>query len=225
MKEIEVKGKTVEEAITTALKQLGVKKDEVEIDIINEGKMGLFGLMGAAPAKIKVRLKNKEIFTPEPPADISPEQLTMVKDVVTEILRLMEVSAEVKTSAATGRILAEIKSDDGALLIGKRGQTLDGLQFIVNLIINRQISQKSKNGRLSIVLDTENYRQKRETVLKGLAKNVADKVKRTGEKQEMELMSPQDRKVIHLAIGNDPDLDVASEGEGIYRKIVVRRKR
>jgi len=225
MKGIEVEGKTVEEAIETALKQLGVKKEEVEIDIVNEGKMGLFGLMGASPAKIKVCLKNKEAVPGQRPAEISPEHEKMVKDVVSELLRLTGVSAEVNISVAGGRLLAEINSPDGALLIGKRGQTLDALQFIVNLIINRQLSQKAQAGRLVVVLDTENYRHKREIALENLAKNIADRVKQTGDKQEMEPMSPQDRRVIHLAIGDDPELNVNSEGEGIYRKIVVRRKR
>ncbi|MFH1238486.1 MAG: RNA-binding cell elongation regulator Jag/EloR [bacterium] len=225
MKEIEVEGKTVEEAIEIALKQLGVKKEEVEIDIVNEGKMGLFGLMGASPAKIKVCLKNKEAIPGQRPVEISPEHEKMVKDVVSELLRLTGVSAEVNISVAGGKLLAEINSPDGALLIGKRGQTLDALQFIVNLIINRQLSQKAQTDRLVVVLDTENYRHKREIALQNLAKNIADRVKQTGDKQEMEPMSPQDRRVIHLAIGDDPELDVNSEGEGIYRKIVVRRKR
>jgi spoIIIJ-associated protein len=225
MKEIEIEGKTIEEAIETALKELGVKKEEVEIEVINEGKMGLFGLMGAAPAKIKVTMRNKEVSSSKMLTDISPEHEKMAKETVSELLRLSGISGEVKTSVSGGRIVTEIKSPDGALLIGKRGQTLDAYQFIVNLIINRRLSQENGADRLAVVLDTENYRQKRETALRGLAMNIAERVKQTGERQEMEPMSPQDRRIIHLAIGEDPELDVNSEGEGIYRKIVVRRKK
>ncbi len=223
MKQIEVEAKTVEEAVEMALQRLGVKREEVEIEIINEGKMGLFGLMGATPAKIKATLKDEKSYAPV--NNVLAKAETIVVNMLTEILSLMGINSEIKTVIDSGKIVAEIKSSEGALLIGKRGQTLDALQFIIKILVNKEIKKQCEDDRIKIILDTEGYRQKRETALNRLAKEMAEKVKETRIKQETEPMNPQDRRIVHIAIGDDPELDVISEGDGVYKKMVVRCKK
>ncbi|MFH1783586.1 MAG: RNA-binding cell elongation regulator Jag/EloR [bacterium] len=229
MKELEIEGKTVEEAIAIALKKLGVKKEEVNIEVVNEGKQGLFGLMGSSPAHIRVKLK-KEAEEPggevagEPAIEISGEEQGQVKTVLAKLLGLMDIKGDIETSYSQERIVADIKSPDGAILIGKKGQTLESLQFLTSLIVNRERAKRNDDQRLRVVIDTEGYRKRRAIALEHMAEQAAQEVKTTGKRQLMEPMSAQDRRIVHLSIGDDPELEVQSEGEGSDRRIVVRKK-
>ncbi len=225
MKQVEIEAKTVEEAIKLALKKLGAKKEEVDIEVINEGKMGLFGLMGATPAQVKVRLKDKRGEVKQQKEETASSLQDKAKEILIKILNLMGIDAEVETSVTSERITANIKSSQGALLIGKKGQTLESLQLISTLIANKQMSMNGDNRRVRILLDTEGYRKRRESNLEKLAEQIAAGVKETGKTEFMDPMPPQDRRIIHISIGDDPELDVVSEGEGIYRKIVIRKKK
>ena len=225
MKQVEIEAKTVEEAIKLALKKLGAKKEEVDIEVINEGKMGLFGLMGATPAQVKVRLKDNRGQVKQQKEETSSSLQDKVKEILIKILNLMGIDAEVETSVTSERITANVKSSQGALLIGKKGQTLESLQLITSLIANKQMSMNGDNRRVRILLDTEGYRKRRESNLEKLAEQIATRVKETGKTEMMDPMPAQDRRIIHISIGDDPELDVVSEGEGIYRKIVIRKKK
>jgi spoIIIJ-associated protein len=218
MKEIEVEGKTAEEAISKALAELKAELEQVDIKIINEGKAGLFGLMGAAPALVKVSLKET--------AGISNEISSRAKKIVDTILAKMNVDGETKISSEDHKIIIDIESMDGALLIGKKGQTLEAFQYIVNLMINREIKAGLYKGitledKYKIIIDTEGYLLRREETLIKLANNFAEKVKSSGKKTELEPMSAHDRRVIHLALQDMPGVKTESEGEGSFRRIVI----
>lgn len=225
MEEKEFSGKNVEEAIEKGLKELGLSRDDVEVKILDEGKAGLFGLMGASPAKIKLIVKSLkgleagekgEAAREEPSGVNLVSAQKKVKEELDEILKLMGMEAEVATSLEGTRVVADIKSENGAILIGKKGQTLNALQLIVNLIVNRDEKTRTK-----VIVDTENYRQRRENALVKMAGEVADEVKSKGRSRELEPMNPAERRVIHLALKDDRDVETTSQGEGNYRRVVV----
>ena len=229
MEEKEFSGKNVEEAIEKGLKELGLSRDDVEVKILDEGKAGLFGLMGASPAKIKLIVKplkglgaeeEREVVREKPSGVNFISAQKKVKEELDEILKLMGMEGEVTTSLEGGRVVADIKSENGAILIGKKGQTLDALQLIVNLIVNRD-----ERTRTRVIVDTESYRQRRENALVKMAREVADEVKSKGNPRELEPMNPAERRVIHLALKNDKDVETTSKGEGNFRRVVVSPKK
>ena len=211
MAEIEIEAKTVEDAIQEGLKKLGCSRDKVEVKILDEGASGLFGLMGTKPAR--VRLTTKEGCTAEgaenPEADYVKAQAS-VKEILSTVLKLMNISySEIKTSLMAGRVLAEIKTDESNLLIGKNGQTLDALDNVVNLILNRD-----EHTRVKTSIDIEGYRHRQEERLQAMAEKVAAQVKRTNKPYRFDPMPAKERRIIHLALKNDPDIETFSEGEG-----------
>lgn len=229
MEEKEFSGKNVEEAIEKGLKELGLSRDDVEVKILDEGKAGLFGLMGASPAKIKLIVKPLKGLKAEEKGKATREKLSganlisaqkKVKEELNEILKLMGMEAEITTSLEGERVVADIKSENGAILIGKEGQTLNALQLIVNLIVNRDEKTRTK-----VIVDTENYRQRRENALVKMAGEVADEVKSKDRSRELEPMNPAERRVIHLALKDDRDVETTSQGEGNFRRVVVSPKK
>jgi len=229
MEEKEFSGKNVEEAIEKGLKELGLSRDDVEVKILDEGKAGLFGLMGASPAKIKLIVKPVKGLETGEREEVAREKLSganlisaqkKVKEELNEILKLMGMEAEVTTSLEGEKVVADIKSENGAILIGKKGQTLNALQLIVNLIVNRDEKTRTKG-----IVDTENYRQRRENALVKMAGEVADEVKSKGRSRELEPMNPAERRVIHLALKDDRDVETTSQGEGNFRRVVVSPKK
>jgi spoIIIJ-associated protein len=221
MKEIEVEGKTVEEAIQKALTELKAKQDDVEIKIIDEGKAGLFGLMGGAPARVKVIMKE-----PEGIKTGAGELALKAREIVTDILTRMEVDGDTCIEQKPENIVISIESLDSALLIGKKGQTLEALQYIVNLMANRMIKaglvkDVAIEDKYKIVIDTEGYRGRREEALVKLALSRAEKVRLSGSKDVLEPMSAHDRRIVHLALKETPGVRTESEGEGAFRRIVI----
>lgn len=229
MEEREFSGKNVEDAIEKGLKELALSRDDVEVKILNEGKAGLFGLMGASPAKIKLIVKSLKALETEKKGEVAGEKPRGIdyisaqkraKEELDEILKLMGIEAEVAISLEGGKVVADIKSENGAILIGKNGQTLNALQLIVNLIVNREEKTRTK-----VIVDSESYRERREKALVKMAREVADEVKREGRPGELEPMNSTERRVIHLALKDDKDVETASRGEGSYRRVVVSPKR
>ena len=221
MKEIEVEGKTVEEAIQKALTELKAKQDDVEIKIIDEGKAGLFGLMGGAPARVRVIMKE-----PEGLQEGGGELALKAREIVSNILAKMEVDGDTCIEQKPENIVISIESMDSALLIGKKGQTLEALQYIVNLMANRMIKAGLVKGvtiedKYKIVIDTEGYRGRREEALVKLALSRAEKVRLSGAKDVLEPMSAHDRRIVHLALKDAPGVRTESEGEGAFRRIVI----
>lgn len=207
MEFIEVSAKTVNEAITDALIRLSVTSDQLEYEVVNEGSTGFLGF-GSKPAVIKARKK----FSVE---DIVRDFLGRVFDAMR-----MEVEIVSKYDEENGIIEVEFKGNEMGVLIGKRGQTLDSLQYLTNLAVNKQTDNYVK-----VKLDTEDYRKRRRDTLENLAKNISFKVKRTKRPVSLEPMNPFERRVIHSALQNDRFVSTHSEGEEPYRHVVVTLKR
>lgn len=207
MEFIEVSAKTVNDAVTDALVRLGVTSDQLEYEIINEGSTGFLGF-GSKPAVIKARRK------------YSPEE--SVREFLTQVFEAMKLNVEIISSynEENGQIDVEFKGDEMGVLIGKRGQTLDSLQYLTNLAVNKQTDHYVK-----VKLDTEDYRKRRKETLENLAKNISYKVKRTKRPVALEPMNPYERRVIHSALQNDRFVSTHSEGEEPYRHVVVTLKR
>lgn len=207
MKTIEMTGKNVEEALKNALAELKVTEDKVEYEVLDEGSKGLFNLIGSKPAKIKVKVKR--------------DYLLEGKNYLREILNAMNVKAEIRMKETDNTINVNLTGPDMGILIGYRGETLDSLQYLVSLVVNKGHETEYKR----VVIDTENYRKKREETLKRLALRVAEKVKATGRYVKLEPMNPYERRIIHSSLQEDKYVDTYSEGEEPYRRVVVDLKK
>ena len=204
---IEVTAKTVEDAITDALIQLGSTRDNVDIEVIEKETSGFLGL-NKKPAKVRVAVKE----TMQDKAVSFLEQIFELMEIKSEIV--VDYNEEEKT------MNINIIGEDMGVLIGKRGQTLDSLQYLVSLVVN-----KESEDYIKVKLDTENYRERRKETLENLAKNIAYKVKKTRKSVALEPMNPYERRIIHSALQNDKFVETHSEGEEPYRKIVVTLKK
>jgi len=221
MENLEISARTVEEATQKALTQLNVGLDEVEITVLSEGKSGILGL-GSEDARIRVRL----IDLKKKP---DSETLETARNILENLLTKMGVAAKI-TVEQSKTVLSEedeaepvvfnIAGDDTGILIGRRGQTLEALQYFVRLITSRKTLSKTP-----IVIDVEGYKQRRYEDLRILAANVANQVKATGSSIRLEPMSAYERRIIHLALANDLDVKTESTGEGNLRRVVVSLKR
>ncbi len=211
MEQIEVSAKTVNEAITEACQRLSVTSDRLEYEVVEEGSSGFLGI-GSKPAVIRAKVKEEEKVSEE---DVAKKFL----DDVFAAMK-MEVSVSAKYDEAEKELEVNLTGDDMGILIGKRGQTLDSLQYLVSLVVN-----KGQEEYVRVKLDTENYRQRRKATLENLAKNVAYKVKRTKRPVSLEPMNPYERRIIHSALQDDKYVTTYSEGEEPFRKVVVALKK
>ena len=199
--------KTVDEAVTKALIDLGTTSDKLEYEVIEKGSAGFLGI-GAKPAIIRARKK-------ESIQDNAVDFLAQIFDAMN-----MEVTIAAAFNEEEKELSITLEGDDMGILIGKRGQTLDSLQYLVSLIVN-----KNSDGYLRVKLDTENYREKRKKTLETLAKNIAYKVKRTKRPVSLEPMNPYERRIIHAALQNDKYVTTRSEGEEPFRHVVIALKK
>lgn len=273
---IRVSAKTVDDAITEALIQLGVTSDRLEYEVIEKGSPGFLGI-GMKQAVIEARRKPEpepepepeEVFAkpekpeiketkkeapvhkkkekaerkpkkekevrevkeeekPEEPkreetvlAEVQDVTIQAVEDFLKNTLTAMNMEVEIKSEIdSDGALRVEMSGEHMGILIGKRGQTLDALQYLANRVAN-----KHQDGYVRVKLDTENYRARREETLRHLAKNIAHKVKRTRRPVALEPMNPYERRIIHSSLQSDPYVTTHSEGEDPYRKVVVTLKR
>lgn len=207
MEFIEVTAKTVNDAITDALVRLSVTSDQLDYEVVSEGSTGFLGF-GSKPAVIRARKK----FSVE----------DIVRDFLERVFHAMDMEVEIvsKYDEENGIIDVEFKGSEMGVLIGKRGQTLDSLQYLTNLAVNKQTESYVK-----VKLDTEDYRKRRKETLENLAKNISFKVKRTKRPISLEPMNPFERRVIHSALQNDRFVSTHSEREEPYRHVVVTLKR
>lgn len=206
MDEIRKTAKTVEEAIAAALAELGVSREEADITVIDEGSKAFLGMFGGKDAVVLV----KKNFQPEREAE------SFLREIFLTMGLIVKIKAEMKDK----HLFVELTGDDMGILIGKRGQTLDALQYLVNLVVN-----KKSPYYISVMLDTENYRQRRRETLESLAFNLAKKVKHTRRNVVLEPMNPYERRIIHSALQNDRYVTTYSEGEEPYRNVVITLKR
>ena len=204
-------GKTIDDAITNALVALEITSDNLEYEVLEKGSSGFLG-MGSKPAKIQARVKQVEP-TPKTIEETCEEFLSKVFDA-------MNLVVKINVNVSEDEVVVDLIGDDMGVLIGKRGQTLDSLQYLLSLVVN-----KNTEKYLRVKLDTENYRERRKETLENLAKNIAFKVKRTKRPVSLEPMNPYERRIIHSALQNDRYVTTKSEGEEPYRHVVVVLKR
>ena len=271
---IRVSAKTVDDAITEALIQLGVTSDRLEYEVIEKGSAGFLGI-GMKQAVIEARRKpepkeekveepvveepvkaepkkveavqpqkaaaEKKADEPQKAAfekavekevkeevkketklvEVQPQTIEAVEDFLKNTMKAMDMEVELKTEIdQDGALCVDMSGEHMGILIGKRGQTLDSLQYLANRVAN-----KHQEGYVRVKLDTENYRARREETLRHLAKNIAHKVKRNRRPVVLEPMNPYERRIIHSALQSDPYVTTHSEGEEPYRKVVITLKR
>ena len=199
--------KTVADAITEACKVLGVTSEKLDYVVVEEGSAGFLGI-GAKNAVINAKIKSSVI----------DKAKIFLNDVFAAMNMTVVINAEYKEDEK--ELSIDLSGDDMGVLIGKRGQTLDSLQYLVSLIVNKESSDY-----IRVKVDTENYRKRRQDTLENLAKNIAFKVKRTKRTVSLEPMNPYERRIIHSALQNDKFVTTHSEGEEPFRHVVVTMKR
>lgn len=207
MEYMEFSAKTVDEAITEATIKLGTTSDNLDYEVIEDGSNGFLGI-GKKPAII--RAKKKDTIE-----DKAKEFLDKVF-----VAMNMAVNVDIKIIEEEKTMEINLSGDEMGLLIGKRGQTIDSLQYLVSLVVN-----KESKDYLRVKIDTENYRERRKKTLEELAKNIAYKVKRTKRAVSLEPMNPYERRIIHSALQDDKYVTTKSEGEEPYRHIIVLLKK
>ena len=214
MESLEVSAKTVEEAVQQALEQLGLSREEVEVTVLKEGKAGFLG-MGAEEATVRV--------TPLLQAQKESKVAALAKEVLEELLSRMKLTAEVElksslegASSETESIVLEVKGNDLGILIGRRGETLASLQYLVRLIMAHH-----QKARVPITIDVEGYKQRRYRALRELALRLAQKAKSSGRSVTLEPMPADERRIVHLALSVNPDVTTQSIEEGEVRKVVI----
>lgn len=207
MKSIETIGKTTEEAIQNALKQLNVTEDKVTIEVLEEGSKGFLNIIGVKPAKVKVTLKR----------DYIGEATSFLRDV----LNNMSIKAEIHVKEEADEIKINLIGPNMGVLIGYRGETLDSLQYLLSLIINKNHDEVYKR----VILDTANYRHNRQETLKRLAVKMGDKVRKSGRTLKLEPMNPYERRIIHSTLQNSSYVTTHSEGDEPYRRVVIDLKK
>lgn len=239
MEYMEFSAKTVSDAITEACQKFTVTSEKLDYVVVSEGSSGFLGL-GVKPAIIKARVKEEEevVAASEPvTAQVAKEKPSAVEKVATasdvsveeqakkflqDVFKAMNMTVVIDTKydEAEHALDVELSGDEMGVLIGKRGQTLDSLQYLISLVVN-----KGTGEYIRVKVDTENYRQRRKETLENLAKNISYKVKRTKRPVSLEPMNPYERRIIHSALQNDRYVTTHSEGEEPFRRVVVTLKR
>jgi len=216
--EKEVSAKTVEEATELALREVQLNRDQVDIEILDEGSAGLFGL-GAREARVRVR--------PKQAAAVEAEVASIAKEVLEKLLAGMKVQAMVTVSTqkeegvpGPAPVVLDVNGEDLGILIGRRGETLSSLQYVVNLMVSRRI--KSYAG---VTVDVEGYKERRREALRSLAQRVAERVRSTGRSVTLEPMPAAERRIVHLALRDNPEVTTQSIGEGENRKVAISPKK
>ena len=226
MEYIEVSGKTLDDAITEACQKLTVTSDRLDYEVVEKGTAGFLGF-ASKPAVIKARIKDESAKTEAEVTETKSEKKaasnTAVssegndpKEFLSKIFAAMEMEVKIDVTRTEEEISIDLSGDDMGVLIGKRGQTLDSLQYLTSLYVN-----KGSSGYIRVKVDTENYRTRRKETLENLAKNLAYKVKRTKRSVTLEPMNPYERRVIHSALQNDKYVSTHSEGEEPFRRVVI----
>lgn len=237
---LEVIAPSVEEAVEKGLNDLGLTRDDVEVEILDEGKRGLFG-RNTRQARIALKIKTN-LTSPvqvqaeteaehsfEDEAEVSTadeaEEVSIARETINIILEKMNVDAVIKVRLGDGEenrvqpVLVDIEGNDLSFLIGRKAETINALQYITSLIVSREV------GRwVPLQIDVQHYRQRREEEVRKLARRIAEQVVSTGRKQILEPMPPNERRIVHLELRDNPDVETESSGEDPRRKVTVSRK-
>lgn len=196
----------MEEAVAAALQELGIGREQAEIEVLDEAAKGLFGLIGSRDARVRVTARERK-------EDVA-------RRLIQDITAAIGMDVTITSRQEEDYMFLDVRGDELGILIGRRGQALDALQYLVNLAAGRASSEKQR-----VVVDVEGYRRRREETLQRLAERLAEKVRRSGERTELEPMSAHERRVIHLALQDSPHVITHSEGEEPFRKVVIEAKR
>lgn len=229
MASLEIEAKSLEEAIETASQQLDVPREKLEIEILTSGSTGIFGIVGSKKARIRATVKEESIEpVPEaptpiqdgsPPMPVPLAEIDLVAEAQTvtqDILSRMGLEATLQVRQEKETLHIRIEGDTSGLLIGRRGQTLDALQYLITRILNRKSSDKTK-----VVLDSGDYRSRRKKYLEDLALKMAEKSKQTGKPVVISPLNAHDRRIIHLILEKDKSIKTFSRGEGQLKKMIV----
>ncbi len=242
MQTYEFQGKTAEDAIEKACRTLSLTKDGMEIEVLEPGSAGIFGLVGGRKAKIKVCIperENKPREEPEQETKQEPVQrsaqgaeqeidqpieaaeekngLAVAKEALENILTLIPMESITVTAEQTNGIISlDIEGDKSGLLIGRKGRTLDALQFIVNKIVNKTLEKRTQ-----VVVDSESYRKRRKEFLTQMALQMGAKAKKIKKPVATNLLYPHDRRIVHLALRDDGELSTKSRGDGLFKKVII----
>ncbi|MGN1011356.1 MAG: RNA-binding cell elongation regulator Jag/EloR [Clostridia bacterium] len=205
MKTLEKTGKTIDDAIDAAVAELGCSREDVTIEIVTMPSKGIFGI-GAKPALVRVSLEDSAT--------------AYAMEFLNTIFKKFELDVDIHPIEGEEFITLDLVGKDLGILIGRRGETLDALQYLTNLTVSRHFEDRSK-----FILDVEGYRAKREETLERLARKLAERVKESGKNISLEPMSPYERRIIHTVLQSDEQVRTFSEGEEPYRKVVIAKKK
>ena len=203
MKSIEVEGKNIEDALEKALNELNTTKEKINFEIIDPGAKGLFNVIGFKPARIRVSMKY--------------DYIEEARKFIANILKCVGLTAEISITEKDDAININLYGKKMGLIIGYRGETLDSIQYLLSLVVNKSHDIPHKK----VILDTENYRSKREETLKGVAIKSANRVIKTRKTLKLEPMHPHERRIIHFALQDNNLVNTYSEGEEPFRRIVI----
>ena len=205
---IEKTGKTVQDAISAALSELKLSEEDVDIEVIEEGAKGLFGIIGAKVARIKASVR-----------EVETNRCDIASNFLYTILNNMKIEADIKVNEDDESIVVDINGDDIGIIIGRRGETMDSLQYLTSLVVNKGYEDYKR-----VILNVENYRQKREETLVKLANRLADKVVKYKKPVTLEPMNPYERRIIHSSLQGHKYVETHSIGEEPKRKVVITLK-
>jgi spoIIIJ-associated protein len=236
MEQFEFEGKTTEEAIENASRELNIPVEDLNVDIIEPGSAGIFGLVGNKKAKIRVNISNspaeedeeettestESTETAETVETVEPDEnlINLAKETLQKILDLIPISATIRVTQVAGQPVLSIEGDKSGLLIGRKGKTLDAIQYLLNKMLNKALDKK-----VNVVVDSENYRQRREESLTHLALKMGEKALRSRRPVTTNPLNPHDRRIVHLALHEDKRLDTKSRGDGLLKKVVIIPRR
>ena len=205
MKTLEKSGKTIDDAIDAAVEELGCSREDVTIEIITMPSKGIFGI-GAKPALVRVSVEDSAT--------------AYAMEFLDTVFKKFGLDVTIRPVEGEEFITLDLVGKDLGILIGRRGETLDALQYLTNLTVSRHFEDRSK-----FILDVEGYRAKREETLERLARKLAERVKESGKNISLEPMSPYERRIIHTVLQSDDQVRTFSEGEEPYRKVVIAKKK
>jgi spoIIIJ-associated protein len=229
MASLETEGKSIEEAVEAACNQLNVPREKLEIEVLNSGSTGIFGIMGSKKARIRATVKEERVeLIPETqiPIQAEPDSMSVLtsevdkvneaKILTQDLLKLMGLEATLQIEQEKETIHIKIEGDTSGLLIGRRGQNLDALQYLITRIMNRKGPDKTK-----VILDSGDYRSRRKSYLEEVALKMAAKAKKTGKPVVISPLNAHDRRIVHLTLEKDKSLKTISRGEGQLKKMVI----
>lgn len=221
-------GKTIDKAVDSALEKLGLTRDQVEVNVIQQPESGVFGLFGKKDAIVEVF--EKEIVIEEPEEvevivekvepEVGPTKAEKAIEFLEQLFETMGIDCTIEVTEDDDFLRINLVGDKMGILIGRRGQTLDAIQYLTSLAVNKEGEDYQR-----IIIDTENYRDKRQRTLEDLADKMANKALRYGRRISLEPMNPAERRIIHARLQNNPNVTTYSEGQDPYRYIVIQAQR